>query len=213
MKKTVGKIKRYNTGTYIIGMSVFIFIAVLLIITDFNMLFTKPENLNKRVKNGFKPKSGEYVSLDINKSNLVGGYAEADYKLYGFIPSGREYYYIVQLSNGAYISVSTRRGQAAKLDSLIKGGNETIVINGVLKEMNEDIQNYYSKTLSAYGYGDEGHVTIYNLTVDSTNGILSTWFLIIASLVITLFFALMLVRSIKFKKSGENHEKDNEAAV
>ena len=114
MKKAVGKIKKYNTGTYIIGMSVFFIIALLIIIIDFNRLFTKPENLNKRVKNGFKPTAGECVSVDIKKQDIVTGYAEADYKLYGFIPSGREYYYIIQLSNGGYISLSVRRNMALK---------------------------------------------------------------------------------------------------
>ena len=210
MKKAVGKIKKYNTGTYIIGMSVFFIIALLIIIIDFNRLFTKPENLNKRVKNGFKPTAGEYVSVDIKKQDIVTGYAEADYKLYGFIPSGREYYYIIQLSNGGYISLSVRRNMALKLDRLIKGGKETIVIKGVLEKMNTEIQDYYSRTLSAYGYGDEGNVTIYNLTVDSTDSLVSAWMLIAASLVFALFFTFMLVRSIKFKKDNKDVDEDRE---
>lgn len=210
MKKAVGKIKKYNTGTYIIGMSVFFIIALLIIIIDFNRLFTKPENLNKRVKNGFKPTAGEYVSVDIKKQDIVTGYAEADYKLYGFIPSGREYYYIIQLSNGGYISLSVRRNMALKLDRLIKGGKETIVVNGVLEKMNTEIQDYYSRTLSAYGYGDEGNVTIYNLTVDSTDSLVSAWMLIAASLIFALFFTFMLVRSIKFKKDNKDVTEDQE---
>ncbi len=210
MKKAVGKIKKYNTGTYIIGMSVFFIIALLIIIIDFNRLFTKPENLNKRVKNGFKPTAGEYVSVDIKKQDIVTGYAEADYKLYGFIPSGREYYYIIQLSNGGYISLSVRRNMALKLDRLIKGGKETIVIKGVLEKMNTEIQDYYSRTLSAYGYGDEGNVTIYNLTIDSTDSLVSAWMLIAASLVFALFFTFMLVRSIKFKKDNKDVDEDRE---
>ena len=210
MKKAVGKIKKYNTGTYIIGMSVFFIIALLIIIIDFNRLFTKPENLNKRVKNGFKPTAGEYVSVDIKKQDIVTGYAEADYKLYGFIPSGREYYYIIQLSNGGYISLSVRRNMALKLDRLIKGGKETIVIKGVLEKMNTEIQDYYSRTLSAYGYGDEGNVTIYNLTIDSTDSLVSAWMLIAASLVFALFFTFMLVRSIKFKKDNKDVTEDQE---
>ena len=210
MKKAVGKIKKYNTGTYIIGMSVFFIIALLIIIIDFNRLFTKPENLNKRVKNGFKPTAGEYVSVDIKKQDIVTGYAEADYKLYGFIPSGREYYYIIQLSNGGYISLSVRRNMALKLDRLIKGGKETIVIKGVLEKMNTEIQDYYSRTLSAYGYGDEGNVTIYNLTIDSTDSLVSAWMLIAASLIFALFFTFMLVRSIKFKKDNKDVTEDQE---
>ncbi|MCR4609644.1 MAG: hypothetical protein K5750_08140 [Eubacterium sp.] len=204
MKKAAAKIKKYNTGTYIIGISVFALIAILIVIIDFNRLFTKPENLNKRVKNGFKPASGEYVSIDIRQKDIMYGYAEADYKLYGVIPSGREYYYIIQLSNGGYISVSVRKNMAAKLDSLRKNGGETIVLKGVLEKMNTEIQDYYSRTLSAYGIGDEGGVTIYNLTVDSTDSLFSAWLLIGISIVFALFFTLMLVRSIRFKKENKD---------
>lgn len=204
MKKAAAKIKKYNTGTYIIGISVFALIAILIVIIDFNRLFTKPENLNKRVKNGFKPAAGEYVSIDIRQKDIMYGYAEADYKLYGVIPSGREYYYIIQLSNGGYISVSVRKNMAAKLDSLRKNGGETIVLKGVLEKMNTEIQDYYSRTLSAYGIGDEGGVTIYNLTVDSTDSLFSAWLLIGISIVFALFFTLMLVRSIRFKKENKD---------
>ncbi len=204
MKKAAAKIKKYNTGTYIIGISVFALIAILIVIIDFNRLFTKPENLNKRVKNGFKPAAGEYVSIDIRQKDIMYGYAEADYKLYGVIPSGREYYYIIQLSNGGYISVSVRKNMAAKLDSLRKNGGETIVLKGVLEKMNTEIQDYYSRTLSAYGIGDEGGVTIYNLTVDSTDSLFSAWLLIGISIVFALFFTLMLVRSVKFKKENKD---------
>ena len=148
MKKAAAKIKKYNTGTYIIGISVFALIAILIVIIDFNRLFTKPENLNKRVKNGFKPAAGEYVSIDIRQKDIMYGYAEADYKLYGVIPSGREYYYIIQLSNGGYISVSVRKNMAAKLDSLRKNGGETIVLKGVLEKMNTEIQDYYSRIIN-----------------------------------------------------------------
>ncbi|HCA21799.1 MAG TPA: hypothetical protein DEO87_05425 [Lachnospiraceae bacterium] len=204
MKKAAAKIKKYNTGTYIIGISVFALIAILIVIIDFNRLFTKPENLNKRVKNGFKPAAGEYVSIDIRQKDIKYGYAEADYKLYGVIPSGREYYYIIQLSNGGYISVSVRKKMAAKFDSLRKNGGETIVLKGVLEKMNTEIQDYYSRTLSAYGIGDEGGVTIYNLTVDSTDSLFSAWLLIGISIVFALFFTLMLVRSIRFKKENKD---------
>ena len=204
MKKAAAKIKKYNTGTYIIGISVFALIAILIVIIDFNRLFTKPENLNKRVKNGFKPAAGEYVSIDIRQKDIMYGYAEADYKLYGVIPSGREYYYIIQLSNGGYISDSVRKNMAAKLDSLRKNGGETIVLKGVLEKMNTEIQDYYSRTLSAYGIGDEGGVTIYNLTVDSTDSLFSAWLLIGISIVFALFFTLMLVRSIRFKKENKD---------
>ena len=204
MKKAAAKIKKYNTGTYIIGISVFALIAILIVIIDFNRLFTKPENLNKRVKNGFKPAAGECVSIDIRQKDIMYGYAEADYKLYGVIPSGREYYYIIQLSNGGYISVSVRKNMAAKLDSLRKNGGETIVLKGVLEKMNTEIQDYYSRTLSAYGIGDEGGVTIYNLTVDSTDSLFSAWLLIGISIVFALFFTLMLVRSIRFKKENKD---------
>ena len=204
MKKAAAKIKKYNTGTYIIGISVFALIAILIVIIDFNRLFTKPENLNKRVKNGFKPAAGEYVSIDIRQKDIMYGYAEADYKLYGVIPSGREYYYIIQLSNGGYISVSVRKNMAAKLDSLRKNGGETIVLKGVLEKMNTEIQDYYSRTLSAYGIGDEGGVTIYNLTVDSTDSLFSAWLLIGISIVFALFFTFMLVRSIRFKKENKD---------
>ena len=212
MKKAAAKIKKYNTGTYIIGISVFALIAILIVIIDFNRLFTKPENLNKRVKNGFKPAAGEYVSIDIRQKDIMYGYAEADYKLYGVIPSGREYYYIIQLSNGGYISVSVRKNMAAKLDSLRKNGGETIVLKGVLEKMNTEIQDYYSRTLSAYGIGDEGGVTIYNLTVDSTDSLFSAWLLIGISIVFALFFTLMLVRSIRFKKENKDGAVEQDGA-
>ena len=212
MKKAAARIKKYNTGTYIIGISVFALIAILIVIIDFNRLFTKPENLNKRVKNGFKPAAGEYVSIDIRQKDIMYGYAEADYKLYGVIPSGREYYYIIQLSNGGYISVSVRKNMAAKLDSLRKNGGETIVLKGVLEKMNTEIQDYYSRTLSAYGIGDEGGVTIYNLTVDSTDSLFSAWLLIGISIVFALFFTLMLVRSIRFKKENKDGAVEQDGA-
>ena len=210
MNIPTGKIKKYNTGTYIIGMAVFFIIAILVIIIDFNRLFAKPEDLNSIVKKGGKPHAGDYVSVEVNMYDKPMAYAKAEYKLYGIIPSGWMYYYIYQLDNGAYISLSVRKDVANKLDGFADGkARGTVVVAGELEKMNDEIQAYYTKTFGYFGIGDEGSTTIYNLTIDDTDSILSSWIVIIVSLIFMLLFAFLLVRAINFKKSlAEENEQE-----
>ena len=209
MKKTTGKTRKYNTETYIIGMSVFFVIMLLVVSIDFNRLFVKPEDLNSVVKKGGKPHAGDYVSVEVAMYDKPMAYAEANYKLYGIIPSGREYYYIFQLDNGAYISLSVRKDIADKLEGFENGkARGTVTVTGEIEKMNDEIQDYYTKTLGYFGVGDEGNTTVYNLTIDATDSVLAAWILIIVSLIFMLLFAFMLVRAINFKKRMLEENKE-----
>ena len=208
MKDAAGKTKKYNTGTYIIGMSVFFVIMVLVVIIDFNRLFVKPENLNSIVKKGGKPHVGDYVSVEVAMYDDPMAYAEADYNLYGVIPSGKEYYYIFKLDNGAYISLSVRKDVADKLEGFSNGkARGTVTVTGEVEKLNDNIQSYYTKTLGYFGVGDEGATTVYNRTIDATDSVLSAWIIIIVSLIFMLVFAFMFVRAINFKKRMAEEEE------
>ncbi|HBE10518.1 MAG TPA: hypothetical protein DCY81_08315 [Lachnospiraceae bacterium] len=192
------KVKKYSRGTYIIGIAVFSLIALLVFVSNFKTIFQIYDDISKKINEGEELKEDDYVTFSLNQGYYIKAYAEADYKLYGVIPSGRVYYYLVQLKNGKYISVSARRNLATKIDNIISGkSDENVKISGQLEKLNDQIQVYYNKTISSFALNDEDSEGVFNLTIDATEKSTSTILLICASLVMALFFTLLLVRSYK----------------
>ncbi|SEG37172.1 hypothetical protein SAMN04487934_1191 [Eubacterium ruminantium] len=196
--KKVRKVKKYSRGTYIIGIAVFMMIAILVFVSNFKSIFKIYDDLNKKLSQGEELEEGDYVSINLNQGYYIKAYAEADYKLYGFIPSGRMYYFLLQLKNGKYISVSAKRDIANRIESIISGQNdENLKISGSLEKLNDQVEVYYNKTISSFALNDEDSSGVYDLNIEAADNATPAMILIGVSIMLALLFALLLVRSYR----------------
>ena len=145
---------------------------------------------------------GDYVSMVIDKDTSIRPYANANYKLYGFIPSGRVYYYIVQLENGKYISVSVRKKLAKQLDDIKAGRRKKgVTVYGEIDSLNEQILDHYNNTIRVYGLNDEDANGFYTFTIDTTDRLIVDLIIIVISIIAAVVFMIFFVKATIIRNS------------
>ncbi|WP_281085772.1 DUF6709 family protein [Eubacterium ruminantium] len=203
MSEEKTKLKKYYRGTYLIGFAVFLLIAILVFVSDFERIFRLDKDIEADMVNkGKTPMKGDYVSMVIDKDTSIRPYANANYKLYGFIPSGRVYYYIVQLENGKYISVSVRKKLAKQLDDIKAGRRKKgVTVYGEIDSLNEQILDHYNNTIRVYGLNDEDANGFYTFTIDTTDRLIVDLIIIVISIIAAVVFMIFFVKATIIRNS------------
>lgn len=197
----------------VIGIIACALLTFILLVGEMDYLFSEPRDLNDIIADGASPQKGEYVSIGVD--GVVDWYAETTYKINGIIPTGKKQHCILWLDNQAFISMTVKGKDIDKVNSLIDDTAKylngevgylptPVVFSGKVTSIGTEVSQYWREGLSAYGISEyDPALTVYNLTIDTTETKLQMWLMIGLFAALTIVFIVALIINIKRKKAAK----------
>ena len=177
---------------------IFLGISILPIIENGRYIFTgKAQDINKLMyEDCFEEYVDKYISADLDA--IVDIYAETTHT-YNYIPTGKDNHYIAWLEDDSFISITLKnKKQIEEAERVIdetwdyldeKTDNFTenpLHIEGVLKELDNDLEKYYQEVLTEYGV-EENEFIIRHYTIDVSQSRLKSIMFSLVALTIAMF--------------------------
>lgn len=205
--------KKGKTGG-IVGSVIMIIVCALLtfvlFVGEMDYLFGEPRDLNEIISDGASPQKGEYVTIGVDA--VVDWYAETKYKINGVIPAGKEQHCILWLDNQSFISMTVKGKDIDKVNMLIDATTDylnkdteylptPVVFSGKVTSIGTEVSKYWREGLEYYGISEfDPELTVYNLTIDTTETKTQMWLMIGLFAALTVVFVIVLIVNIKNRK-------------
>lgn len=155
-------------------------LCTILVVTDGAFAFGgKMEDFSEYVtSHGGNLESGDHVKLEVEF--VLGNYAEMKHKINGFIPAGKDQYYVLVLSDGSVVSYMTKNKKLIKeLDEAAEefwdyydGYSSTypsrMELSGEIKTIDTQIYTFYKQTVTSVGLTSDSTVTVYYMGIDGS---------------------------------------------
>lgn len=230
MNKAPKSKKQGNVGSIIAcacGFLLFTVLLIFLLAENGSYLFgAEPEDFYDMVEDGDEPEEGEFVRIDVDA--VVDWYAETEYRINGIIPAGKEQHCFLWLDNDAFVSMTVKgKENIEKVDKLIEETQAVlnyeseqlpakVTFVGRITSIDSEVSKYYSDAMDAWGIYESDGLTIYDVTIDTTDTKLSIWIFIGIAFVLDLvmvFTIISCIKKMKQAKAVENYafayEPDN----
>ncbi len=187
------------------------FIMVLYIVTQKDFLFaTKPTDIMELIAEDGTATKDVYVSIGVD--GVVEHYAEMKHSINGIIPIGTDDYYLLWLDDGSFISLTAKgKKNTEKLQQIMNDTHsylygqtdalpEKLELKGRISTMDSEIEGYYKDALYAWDISASDGLTIYYVTIDTTETPLKSWLMWGFFAVLEVIIVVALVKEIKERK-------------
>lgn len=191
-----------------------IIIAVILavyVVAEKDFLFSsKPQDLFQLIDEEGEPTKGAYVSVDVDA--VIDWYAETKHTINGIIPIGKERHYLIWLDDTSFISVTVKGKKTYEKIEDIKEEtyaylygssyylSEPLELTGRISTMDSEIRSYYQEALDAWEISPADGLTVYYMTVDTTQTPLKSWLLVGFLTLVEVIAIVMLVKEMNENK-------------
>lgn len=183
--------KQNHVGNIIVcSIMALLFTAVLVFWFAVNgayMFGKEPEDLYDMIADGKNPEDEKDEFVKIDADAVVDWYAETTYKINGIIPAGKAQHCFLWLDGDAFISLTVKgKKNIEKIDELI---DETqaflnyesdelptpVHLEGRLATIGAEVDEYYDDAMEAWGISASDRLTVYYVTIDTTDTRLKLW--------------------------------------
>ncbi len=186
-------------------------VMVILFVAEKDFLFTKePQDIFQLIEEEGEPTKGAYVSVDVDA--VIDWYAETKHTINGIIPIGKERHYLIWLDDTSFISVTVKGDKTYdKMDAIMEETyaylygssyylSEPLELTGRVSTMDSEIRSYYQEALDSWEISPADGLTVYYMTVDTTQTPLKTWLLFGFVALIEVIAIVVLVKEINENK-------------
>lgn len=183
---------------------------VLLLVIDMDFLFAKePTDIFQLIEEQGEPAKGDYVSVDVDA--VIEYYAETKHTTNG-IPTGKERHYLIWLDDTSFISLTVKGKENYKimdeimyatydyLDGYVDYLPMPVEFTGRVNNMHPEIEDYYQDTLELWNISEADGMTIYYVSVDTTDTPLRAWLILGTLAIIEIISVVLLIRDVKYNK-------------
>ena len=194
---------------FVIGAIIMLLCAVGYTMTHFDYIKDGPKNIYKEIQEKGTLVKGDFVEFNANM--IIDWYAETKHTVNG-IPTGKELHCIAWLDNNACVSVTVKSGRKEELDKNIDGTQKyinyvtdsmptSIKLEGRISDIGTEVSKYYDEAINAWGLKGSDDVTVYYVTVDTTDNMKSYIIGVSIMLVVAILFIVLVVSESKHIKN------------